>query len=69
MYGDEGQGNTNTVNLHARLYTLLCFLFVTLGSRRVQEEKSLLDPALPAEDPQRKRLEKEIEQQARIASV
>lgn len=31
----------------------------------MQEEKSFLDPALPAEDPERERLEKEIELQAR----
>lgn len=31
----------------------------------MQEEKSLLDPALPAEDPERERLDKEIEVQVR----
>lgn len=34
-----------------------------------QEEKSLLGAALPAEDPERERLEKAIEMQARAASV
>lgn len=35
----------------------------------MQEEKSFLDPALPAEDPERERLEKEIELQARATCL